>query len=196
MGRPLREQISGATYHVYSRCINKEEIMKDDRIKDLMIQVIKETQEKYNFELNEFEILNNHFHFAIKITNHTDTISKIMQRIKSVFAKRYNKLHGRSGPVWNERYGSSIIEKSTFPAFYFLYLLWYMSYNSVRKNYVTDPRDYKYSSINCYLDKNYKCQLKITPNKYFIELGNSFDERVNKFLMFEELFKDKIRCQR
>lgn len=188
MGRKLREQIIGATYHVYSRCLNKESLMKDDKIKDLMIQVVKETQEIYEFELNAFEILDNHFHFAIKITNNHDTISKILQRIKSVFAKRYNKLHERSGPFWNERFGSSIIEKSDFPAFYFLFLLCYMANNSVKSKKVNDPRDYKYSSINCYLNENYKCELNITLHEYFINLGNSFQERINNFLKFKKLY--------
>lgn len=192
MGRLLREQITGSTYHVYSRCIDKQNLMKEDRIKDLMIQVVKETQEKYNFELNAFEILDNHFHFLIKVTNSTDTISKILQRIKSVFARRYNKLHDRSGPFWNERFGSSIVEKATIPFLYFFNIICYMAYNSVKMKLVDDPRNYKYSSINCYLDENYKCQLKITLHKYFLELGRNFNERVEKFLEFEKIYLEKL----
>jgi REP element-mobilizing transposase RayT len=192
MGRPIREQVVGATYHVYSRCINKENLMEPDEIKDLMIIVIKETQEKFDFELNEFDILDNHFHFTIRIKNTTDTISKILQRIKSVFAKRYNKLNGRSGPFWNERFGSSIIEKAKNIVGYFIYLLFYTGYNSVRKGKVKDPRDYKYSSFNCYLDKNYKCQLKITIHEYFLSLGDTFEDCVKVFLEYEKLYLKKI----
>lgn len=190
MGRAIREQIIGATYHVYSRCINKEDLLEDDRMKDLMITVIQETQEKYEFELNEFDILDNHFHFTIVIKNNLDTISKIMQRIKSVFAKRYNKLHGRSGPFWNERFGSKIIEKSKNVVKYFMRLIFYTGYNSVKKGKVKDPRNYKYSSFNCYLDKNYKSQLKITLHKYFLSLGNTFEECAQKFLEYEKQYLD------
>lgn len=188
MGRPLRENITGATYHVYSRCINKEDLMKSNKIKDLMIQVIKETQEKYEFDLNAFEILDNHFHFLIKIINNTYTISKILQRIKSIFAKRFNKIYNRCGPFWNERFGSSIIEKSNYPAFYLLYLIWYMAYNSVRKAMVDNPRKYKYSSINCYLSQNYNSQLKVTLHKYFLNLSEIFHNRISAFLDYEILY--------
>jgi putative transposase len=191
MGRSIREQIVGATYHVYSRCINKEDLMKPDEIKDLMIAVIHETQEIFDFELTQFDILDNHFHFTIRIKNNIDTISKIMQRIKSVFAKRYNKLHGRSGPFWNERFGSSIVEKAKNFVGYLIYLILYTGYNSVRKGKVKDPRDYKYSSFNCYLDRNYKSLLKITIHEYFLMLGDTFEECVKVFLEYEKLFKEK-----
>lgn len=192
MGRTLREQVTGATYHVYSRCIDKQNLMNDDKMKDLFLQVVKETQENFEFELNAFEILDNHFHFIIRILNDKDTISKIMQRIKSVFAKRYNYLHGRSGPFWNERFGSSIVEKVNLPMFYLLFLILYLANNSVKKGIVKDPRKYKYSSINSYLDQNHKGPLKITLHYYFMMLGNNFEERKTKFLEFANLYFDSL----
>lgn len=194
MGRPIREQIFGATYHVYSRCINKENLLEDDRIKDLMIEVIKETQDKYEFELTEFDILDDHFHFTIVISNDEYTISKILQRIKSVFAKKYNKLHGRSGPFWNERFGSKIVEKATNFVRYLIRLILYTGYNSVRKGKVNDPRDYKYSSFKCYIDKDFKSLLKVTLHKYFLCLGDTFDDCVAKFLEYEKNYLESIVC--
>jgi len=129
MGRPIRICLPNLTYHTFSRCIDKANLMKKDKIKDLMIKVVKETQNIFDFELNAFEILDNHFHFIIKTKDKAETISKIMQRIKSVFARRYNKLHNRTGPFWNERFGSKIVEGVRDPAGYFLNLLWYLGYN-------------------------------------------------------------------
>jgi putative transposase len=188
MTRDPRFCMANLTYHTYSRCINNSNMIKDDKTKELMITVIKETQEKYHFELSGFEILDNHFHFLIKTLDGGQTISKIMQRIKSVFARRYNKLHGRTGPFWNERFGSKIIEDAIDATTYLLHLLWYMAYNSFRKNKVNNPRDYKYSSINCYLDENYKSCLTIKLHNSFINLGKTFQERLRGFLIFEDNF--------
>lgn len=196
MGRKLREIIPGATYHVYSRCIDMRNHMKRDIIKNLLLQVVQETQGKYDFELNSIDILDNHFHFIIRTTSNTDTISVIMQRIKSVFAIRYNKMHGRKGPFWNERFGSSIVEKAKDASKYIIHLLWYTAYNSVRKGKTINPRDYKYSSINSYLDETHKCSLKITLHGGFISLGNSFSERVKRFLEYEKSYIEYLWCQR
>jgi len=187
MGRALRE-IAIATYHVFSRCRNNLDLMKDDRIKDLMLTIIKETQELFDFELNSFEILDNHFHFVITTTNNEHSISKIMQRIKSVFAKRYNRLHGIKGPFWNERFGSKIIEEAVNIIQYMLHLLWYIAYNPVKKGVVDNPRRYKYGTINSYLHENHKPPIKITLHKFFFTLGKTFKERVQIFKEYEEAY--------
>lgn len=196
MGRKTREIIQGATYHVFSRCADKQNLMESDAMKNLMIEIIRETQGVYEFELNSIDILDNHFHFIIRITNNTDTISRIMQRIKSVFAKKYNRIHGRSGPFWNERFGSTIIEKAKDATRYIVHLLWYTAYNSVRKGKTDDPRNYKYSSIMAYLDENYKGTLKITLHGGFLSLGKNFRECVNRFLVYEKGYLDYLWCQR
>ena len=192
MGRSNRICEPNLTYHAYSRCIDKANLMKNDNLKNLMLKVLEETLEKLNFDLNAFEILDNHFHFIIRTKPKGESISQIMQRIKSVFAKRYNKLHGRTGPFWNERYGSKIVEDARDPSRYFLNLLWYLAHNSYRKGKVNDPRDYKYSSIRCYLEKNCKSKLKITLHQIFENLGKNFEERLKIFLDLEIKYRESL----
>lgn len=196
MSRKPRFCAPNLSYHLFSRCVNQEDIMKDDRNKDLMMTVLQETQQKYTFELLAFTILPNHFHFVIKTLPNGETVSKIMQRIKSVFAKRYNRLHNRTGPLWNERFGSVIIEHTDDPTKYLLYLLWYLAYNPIRKNIVNDPREYRYGSINCYLDKRYSSKLKITLHDAFMNLGKTFSERVKAFLPYEAFYVERLWFQR
>jgi len=191
MARPGRICLPDHTYHVMSRCIEFKDLMKDPFYKELLLEVIKMTQEKYNFELSGYEIMHNHFHFIIKPLQDEASISKIMQYIKARYAEKYNKYTGRSGPFWNERFKCKIIEHSDNPRQYFLRLSWYMCYNPVRKNIVSNPRDSRYGSINCYLDPSYKSQVKITLHHFFIELGKTFAERVEKFLIYEKFYLEK-----
>ena len=157
-----------------------------------MMKVIRSTQKKYYFELNGFILLDNHFHLLIKTLPGQANISKIMHRIKFMFAKMYNKHTGRTGPFWNERFKSEIVEHVKDAANYLLYLLLKIGYNSFRKGKVRDPRDEEYSSFNCYLNESYKCKLKITLHSVFISLGNSFQERVKKFLSFEKSYREEL----
>ena len=60
------------------------------------------------------------------------------------------------------------------------------------KGTVTDPRNYKYSSINAYLDKTFKFPLKITRHKIFKNLGRTFKERTEKFLEYESIYKEYL----
>ncbi len=171
-------------------------MIKDNSSKDLLLKVIEETRKKYHFELSGFEILDNHFHFIIKTLPDGESISKIMQRIKSVFTKRYNKIHKRTGPLWNERFGSKIVEEVKDAAKYIIYLLWYIAYNPYRKYLVSNPREYQYSSINYYLDENFLPKANITRHNAFMNLGKTFSERVNAFLEFEQYYIERLWCQR
>jgi len=195
MARKLREIIVGATYHIYSRCIDRMNLLANDYIKDLLVTVIRETQEKYCFELCSVDILDNHIHLIIKTTSKKDTISLIMQRIKSVFAKRYNKMNSRTGPFWNERFGSKIVEKAKDAARYIIHLLWYTAYNSVRKGKTRDPRHYKYSTINAYLDEDYIGLLKITLHRGFLNLGKNFSECKKYFTDYEKEYRESLHLK-
>ena len=99
---------------------------------------------------------------------------------------------GRIGPFWNERFGDTIIENAKDPEFLFHWIVLYIAYNSVRKGYVNDPRDYEYSSINFYLEKDYEPPVKLTRHEYFENLGNTFEERVKKFLIYEEIYRKRL----
>ena len=101
----LRE---GATYHVYARANRKEMIMDKDEMKDLFLTVVKAAKERYDFRLENFCIMGNHFHFIIK-PGIDACLSSIMQWILGVFAMRFNRRMKLSGHVWGERFVSSII---------------------------------------------------------------------------------------
>ncbi len=192
MSRKHRKCMPETTYHVTSRCIERKLLMKSEEFKKLMIEVLNLALEKYDFELIAYTIMDNHFHFCIKTTKHGHTISRIMQFIKSQFARRYNRIMKRIGPFWNERFSDTIIEMQNDPIAYFITILLYFAYNSVRSNIVRDPRNFQFSSFRCYVDKNYISPVNITLHEYFIKLGSTFEERVKKLLVYEEMYRRRI----
>ncbi|HSA16399.1 MAG TPA: transposase [Spirochaetota bacterium] len=192
MARKHRICAPGLTYHAMSRCIENSEKMKSDKVKNIIVEVINMALDKYSFEFINYSILNNHFHFTIRTVERGETISRIMQYIKSLIARKYNKMMNRIGPLWNERFKDRIVEHSDNPPKSLFTLIWYQAFNAVRKGHVLDPRHYRYSSINAYLDENYQSPIKITLHPYFMALGNSFTERVKKFLVYEEMYRKRI----
>jgi len=192
MARKLRICEPNLTYHTFSRCINKDALMGRDGIKGLIMPVLIKTMEKYALEFISYVIMDNHVHFVIKTVENGATISQIMQYVKSNIARQYNRKMGRTGAFWNERFGDVIVEHQKEPEKYFNWLLWYLGFNPVRAGLAGDPRDYKYSAIMAYLDENYVSPVKITLHKYFMKLGNSFEERVQKFLEYEEAYRKRL----
>ncbi|HON79929.1 MAG TPA: transposase [Spirochaetota bacterium] len=192
MARPGRVCMPLLTYHVYSRCIEWKSLMEKEYVKELFLEVITKTQEKYSFELSAYVIMENHFHMIIRTVENGATISRIMQYIKARFAEKFNRMNARIGPFWNERFRDVIVEHQQSPLTYFLWLLWYIAWNPVRKGLVKKPEHYTFSSINCYLTENAENRLTITIHEYYLMLGSSFRKRLDHFLQYEEIFRAHI----
>lgn len=107
--RKKRILCEGARYHVSARINNKELFLETPAFKFLMEHVIARAKKKYNFRIENYVIMNNHFHLII-IPREKESLSRIMQWILSVFAMDYNRLTGHSGHVWGERFFSLILQ--------------------------------------------------------------------------------------
>jgi putative transposase len=192
MARKPREVYPGATYHVTSRCHNRQNWLKLKIFKTIFMGCIRRAQAKYDFKLIHFVIMNNHFHLIIQTKKNCASISKIMQFTKGTFAQKYNKMMGQTGSFWNERFKSSIIEKGDRPWQYFIYAILYISYNPVKSGQVSDPRDYYYSSFRFYVDKHYKPPLKLDFHEIYLSFGDTFEERRDFILQYEKRYREYL----
>ena len=181
MGYPLRDYSENITHHVISRCVEKKFLLKQGIIKKIFLLVINKAQKKYNFELNYYIIMDNHFHLIIKIIEGGDSLDRIMQYIKSNFARIYNKRCNRTGPFWNERYKTKIIEKADDPKQYLLNTLIYLTNNPVKARIVTNPFQYKWSSFLYYIKKQKSKFLRITIHPLIFSLSSSLNSSLELF---------------
>ncbi|MDH7554515.1 MAG: transposase [Spirochaetota bacterium] len=191
MARKLRVQMPGLTYHITSRCIEWRKMLEEEYFKACFVEILRKAKEKYRFKLIAYCIMDNHIHLVIHTIEDGAPISRIVQYIKARFAEMYNKITGRTGPFWNERYKDSIIEFARDGFHYLLWLLWYLAYNPVRKNLCSDPTQYRYSSIRAYLDEKSDVGVSIDHHEYFMQLGDSFAQRVARFLRYDEAYRKR-----
>jgi REP element-mobilizing transposase RayT len=192
MPRKARNTAQGATHHCFTRCHGKKNLLMGKYGKKYFVESVKMCQEKYDFELVAAEIVANHMHLLIKTIQGKETISTIMQYIKARIAEKYNTSMNQTGAFWNERFGSTIVEETDDPENYLNWLLWYISFNPVRKGLSKDPRNNQIGFINQYLNKNADLPIKITIHEYFWKLGNNFEECVEKFLLYEEAYRKRL----
>jgi REP element-mobilizing transposase RayT len=188
MPRPYRIQEPELTYHIVSQCIEWRDMMSEDHFKECFLEVLRRSKEKYDYKLISFCIMPNHIHLIIHTTQSGAPISRIVQYIKARFAEIYNKTLKRTGPFWNGRYKDIIVQFAKDAVHYLLWLLWYLAFNPVRKRICTNPLKYCYSSIRAYLEEHVDVGVPIDYHDFFLQLGNTFKERVKQFIRYEEIY--------
>jgi putative transposase len=127
---------------VTARINRKELILESVPMKELFLRIVKRAKAKFNFRIENFCIMGNHFHFIIRPES-GESLSSIMQWILSVFAMAYNRLYHLTGHVWGCRFFSRILSTRGM----FIETFRYINENPVRAGQVTDPRYWRYGGL-------------------------------------------------
>ena len=143
--RKPRIKKEGAIYHVCARANRQELIFKNEQFKELLLKVILEAKKKYSFLFRNFCLMDNHVHFDIEPKENID-ISRIMQWILSIFARRYNKIFDYKGHVWYDRFKSKIINSLE----QYINTFFYIATNPIRAGLVKHPLEYAYNGLTFY----------------------------------------------
>jgi len=136
--RERREIAEGATYHVTSRTNGKIDTFTGIVGQRILLQVIREAKEKYDFLLHNFCIMPNHVHLLITPKDGTN-LSRIIQWIKTKSAKRWNFTNNLKDHLWGERFFSRLIRDDDDYAVVYNYI----DQNPVRAGLVVNPHDWR-----------------------------------------------------
>jgi REP element-mobilizing transposase RayT len=144
MVRQARERCESGVYHVILRGINRLDIFFDEEDFQYFLNTISKKKSEKQFELYCYCMLSNHVHMLIREKN--DKISRIMSRIGTSYAWWYNRKYGRSGHVFQGRYGSECVKDNI----YLLTVVRYIHNNPVKAGMVSTAEDYRWSSLHAY----------------------------------------------
>jgi REP element-mobilizing transposase RayT len=107
--RSLRILKRGVWYEIHTAINNREPLFWLRQAPALFRQVLYETGERFVFEMTGLRLEADRLFFYIKPAEGL-ALPAIMQWMKQTFAVRYNKLTGRTGHIWGDRYWSVILE--------------------------------------------------------------------------------------
>lgn len=108
------------------------------------LDIVQDAQEMYGFTVHAICLMTNHFHIEIETSD--VALSRIMQRIKSLYAEDFNYRHHYSGHLFEGRYNACLILNDR----YFLEVSRYIHLNPVKAGMVREPAAYEYSSYGAY----------------------------------------------
>jgi putative transposase len=139
----IRIDVPDITYHVYSRGNNKSVIYLDERDRLVHLKIWQTAKLKFDFRMYAYALMDNHFHFLIKILGHS-RLGRLMHYTQLMYARYFNQKYGRVGHVFQSRYRNIPVETDR----YFLTLVRYIELNPVRAGLVSKPDYFHWSSYN------------------------------------------------
>jgi REP element-mobilizing transposase RayT len=99
----------GVWYEIRTRVNNREPLFRLYKALALFAGVFRETKSRFDFEILGLRLEDDWLRFYIKPADGLE-LPAIMQWLKQTFAQRYNRLAGRIGHIWGDRYWSRILD--------------------------------------------------------------------------------------
>jgi putative transposase len=145
MARPIRIEYPGAVHHVICRGNNRQAIFRDDQDRRRYLEKLSLYCQEKSVDLLSYCLLSNHLHLLVETPE--GNLSKMMQAFQTSYTLYFNKRHGRTGHVFEQRYKAMLVDKDN----YLLQVSRYIHLNAVSAKIVERPQDFRWSSYGAYL---------------------------------------------
>jgi hypothetical protein len=96
-------------YEIHTAINNRESLFRLRQALALFRRVLYDTGERFVFEMTGLRLEADRLTFYIRPADGLE-LPDILKWMKQTFAVRYNKLMGRTGHIWGDRYWSEILE--------------------------------------------------------------------------------------
>ena len=140
MPRTERLKSSTGIYHILARGIGQQRIFEQAEDYEQFLDFLFETKKRACFVLYAYTLMGNHIHLLLQ--EGPEPISQIFKRLGTRYAQWFNGKYGRSGHLFQNRFGSEPIEDDN----YFLTVLLYIYQNPVKAGICSIAADYEWSS--------------------------------------------------
>ncbi len=147
MSRPLRIEFPQAYYHIMNRGLAYQAIFTDRPDRLGFLALLEECHRMWGMRVLAYCLMDNHYHLLIQTPD--ANLSRIMRHIDGLHTQRYNRKHGRDGPLFRGRYKSIVIDAEE----YLLGVARYIHHNPVAAGLAPSPEKYPWSSCREYLKR-------------------------------------------
>jgi REP element-mobilizing transposase RayT len=148
----------GQYYHIYNRGNNGENIFIEERNYSYFLRLCVKYIEPIADTL-AYVLLRNHFHLLVRIKDPSrpgrsdrparspKSPTQQFSNLFNSYAKSINKAYGRTGSLFQKRFGRILVTSDA----HFAALVRYIHFNPQKHGFVSDFREYPYSSYQAML---------------------------------------------
>jgi len=138
--------VPGVSYHVTQRGNNRQDVFFVDDDRRVYLDILKEQSAKYGLEIQGWCLMSNHIHLIGQPLSE-DSLAKAAGRTHWLYTQYVNRLHGRSGHLWQNRFYSCMLSPM-----HFFSAMRYIESNPVRARMCRAAWSYPWSSAAAHVD--------------------------------------------
>ena len=153
MPRVARIVVPGLPHHITQRGNNRQDVFFVDDDRRVYMRILKQQSQKYNLSIISYCLMTNHVHL-VAIPKNRESLALAVGRTHWLYTKYINRLHNRSGHLWQNRFFSFAMD-----ADHFIHAARYVERNPVRARLVRLPWRYQWSSAAAHIGHSDKSGL-------------------------------------
>jgi putative transposase len=135
-----RVVVPGEPHHITQRGNNRQDVFFTDADRRVYLETLKDRAGRYGVKILAYCLVNNHVHL-VAVPRSADSLSKGIGGTHVQYARYVNRLYGRSGHFWQDRFFSiPMDDKHT------VFAVRYVERNPVRAKMVRVAWRYRWSS--------------------------------------------------
>ena len=140
MARPHRPEGAGRVFHITARATWKRELFVDGKDRDDFLRLLERIAKRYGWQVLGWCLLGTHYHLLVRTPK--PTLGLGMRDLNGIYARDFNKRHGRHGSVLSERYADRVIRSDD----HLTKAQGYIALNPVHAGLVRRPEQWRWSS--------------------------------------------------
>ena len=94
----------GVPTHVTARGIDDQPVFHSDLDREEFLAILREGTKLLEVEVLAWCLMTTHYHLLLVVPAEPETISRLLHRVQSIYARRFNAWHGRRGHVFGARF--------------------------------------------------------------------------------------------
>lgn len=148
MPRINRIVVPGEPHHITQRGNNHQDVFFSDDNRQMYLNLLKEQAGKYGLIIHGYCLMTNHVHI-IATPKTEESLAKVIGRTHFQYTLYINRIHKRSGHLWQGRFYSCVLDET-----HFIHALCYTERNPVRAKITNKSWEYPWSSaaVHCGMD--------------------------------------------
>ena len=170
MPRPPRLELAGVAHHVIQRGNNRAACFFGDADRRFYLKCLEDAAKRRCCEVHAYVLMSNHVHLLVTPAE-PGALGAMMQELSGRYVRVINRIHARTGTLWEARFRSSPVDSEN----YLLVCQRYIELNPVRAGLVKDPGAYPWSSHAYYAAD--RASRLITEHPVYCRLGFTAGER-------------------